>query len=92
MNTTSRANRPKVLDYPRALAVSNELGRNQVVQGLGIAMVVLMGLSALSWPLVAIWTLTVLACVGAENWLLRRISKQRTTPRAARLWAPANGA
>jgi two-component system, sensor histidine kinase len=89
LNTAARVNRPMVMGFPRALAVSNELGRNQVVQGLGITMVVLMGLSALPWPPVAIWTVAALACIGAENWLLRRISKQAASPLAARFWAPA---
>lgn len=64
-------------------------GRNVVVQALGIAMVSLMGLTVLPWPLVLAWTLVVIAVIAAEHKLLRRMAGGMRFSRAAGVWAPA---
>ena len=46
-----------------------------VVQGVGIAMVCLMGLSVIPWPTVMIWAVVALAVLVAENHYLRLVAQ-----------------
>jgi signal transduction histidine kinase/ActR/RegA family two-component response regulator len=68
-------------EYSQAIAFSVHIGRNQVVQALGITMVCLVGLSVAPWPFVAVWALAVVAVVGAEDFLLRRIAQGQLSAR-----------
>jgi two-component system, sensor histidine kinase len=78
-----------MVDYPQAISFSVQLGRNQVVQAVGVSMVVLVGLSITPWPYVAVWALAIVATVGAEDMLLRRIGRSAAPSRAALICAPA---
>jgi signal transduction histidine kinase/CheY-like chemotaxis protein len=89
MPTSSRASRPSTIGYPQAIAFSVQLGRNQVVQAVGLSMVALVGLSVVKWPWVLGWTLTAACAVTAEDFLLRRIARAPTPSSAARIAAPA---
>jgi signal transduction histidine kinase/AmiR/NasT family two-component response regulator len=66
-----------------------QLGRNQIVQAMGLTMVAVVGLSVAKWPWVLGWTLTVICAVTAEDVLLRRISRAAAPSKAARIAAPA---
>jgi signal transduction histidine kinase/AmiR/NasT family two-component response regulator len=79
--------RPAILAaYPHQAALAVQINRNVVVQALGVAMVSVVGLSILSWPLVAAWTLIACAVATAEDWALRRMLGDAS--RTAALWAP----
>ena len=88
MPTTSRASGQAPI-YPQAITVSVQLGRNQVVQGLGISMVAVIGLSVAPWPYVAAWAFAAIMAAGAEDTLLRRMARSASPSRAARIAAPA---
>jgi len=72
--------------HPNALAFSVQISRNAVVQGLGLSMVSLIGLSILTWPFVAAWTLITVAALVAENHTLRLLAGD-APPQNASLWA-----
>jgi signal transduction histidine kinase/CheY-like chemotaxis protein len=74
-------------EYPRPIAFSMQLGRNRVVQGLGMSMVALAGLSVLPWPMVLAWTLVAVAAAAVEHHVLRLIARPGAAP-AARRAAP----
>ena len=57
--------------YPHPVAFSIQIDRNAAVQGLGMIMVCLMGLTILPWPVVAAWTVVGIAVAVAEQRLLR---------------------
>ena len=73
---------------PRPVATSIQLGRNVVVQVLGLAMVALMGLAVLPWMIVFVWTVAAIAAVGSEIWLLQLAAGNGRHARAAGWWAP----
>jgi hypothetical protein len=75
--------------YPYPIAFSIQLGRNLIVQGLGLSMVSLMGLSILPWPVVLGWTVLTIASISVEHRLLRHIGKIRRLARRGDLRAPA---
>ena len=89
MPTPSRASHPAAIGYPQAIAFSVQLGRNQIVQAVGLSMVALVGLSAAKWPWVLGWTLIAVCAVASEDLLLRRIARVVTPSKAARIAAPA---
>ncbi len=60
-----------------------------IVQGLGMAMVSVMGLTILPWPAVLAWTLVAIAALAAEDKLLRNIAGGGRFSRPASTWAPA---
>src|SRR6202012_3379512 len=65
-----------------------QLRRNLAVQALGLAMVVVMGLAALPWPIVAAWTGLTVTVIVCEHAILRRMKTEPPSPVAERL-APA---
>ena len=73
------------LTYP---VLSVQLGRNLVVQVLGVTMVVIVGLTVLPWRSVLIWTLMVAAVVVAEDSCLRIAAHGGRFSVAARRAAP----
>ena len=75
--------------YYQAISFSVQLGRNQVVQTLGVTMVALVGLSVAPWPYVAGWAAAAVMAVGAEDILLRRMARAGTPSRRALVLAPA---
>ncbi|MEJ0066701.1 MAG: hypothetical protein WDM85_15850 [Caulobacteraceae bacterium] len=88
MPASIRASRPSAIGYPQAVAFSVQLGRNQVVQAMGLSMVVLVGLSAAKWPVVLIWALIAICSVVGEDILLRRLARAVAPSKAARVAAP----
>ncbi|HLY81072.1 MAG TPA: ATP-binding protein [Caulobacteraceae bacterium] len=89
MPTSSRASLPSAIGYPQAIAFSVQLGRNQIVQAVGLSMVALVGLSVAPWPWVLGWAATAVCAVTAEDVLLRRISRIATPSKTALMVAPA---
>jgi signal transduction histidine kinase/ActR/RegA family two-component response regulator len=75
--------------YPHAIAFAIQVARNRWVQGLGLAMVVLVGLGLLPWPVVLAWTAVAIFSIIFENRLLRRISQDGGHSRTAQIAAPA---
>ena len=72
--STRPSPRPAILAaYPHRAALTIQISRNVAVQALGIAMASLVGLSLLPWPLVAIWTLVIVAAAVWEHWTLNRL-------------------
>jgi len=71
--------------YP---VLSVQLGRNLVVQALGVTMVAVVGLTVLPWTSVLIWTLVIVAVVGAEDRCLRIAAHGGRLSTAARRTAP----
>jgi len=88
MPVSSAASQPSAVGHPQGIAFSVQLGRNQVVQTVGLSMVALVGLGVAQWLVVLAWTLAAGCAVGAEDLLLRRISRTPAPSRAARIWAP----
>ena len=67
--------REAILDgYPHPIAFAIQIGRNLIVQALGLTMVSLMELSVLPWAFVVGWTVVAVAAIGAEHRLLRVIA------------------
>ena len=89
MPATSEANRHLWHAYPQAFAFSIQLGRNQIVQALGLSMVALVGLSVVKWPAVVVWVIAAILAVGTEDLLLRRMARSTAPSRTADIWAPA---
>ena len=89
MTRTSRVSPRIASAYPQAISFSVQLGRNQIVQAVGLSMVALVGLSVAPWPYVAGWALAAITAVVAEDMLLRRMARVATPSRAARIFAPA---
>ena len=89
MATTSHANSWPAAEYAHAISFYVQLGRNQIVQAVGLTMVTLMGLTAAPWPYVAGWVVAAIVTVGAEDLLLRRMGRDGAPSRAARFAAPA---
>ena len=89
MPASSRASRQSAIGYPQAIAFSVKLGRNQIVQAMGLSMVALVGLSVAKWPWVLGWTVTTVCAVAGEDILLKRMARVVTPSRAARIAAPA---
>ena len=75
--------------YPHFAVFSIQRARNWAVQGFGLTMFSLVGLSVLPWPAVLAWTLAAIATLVAENHVLRLIAQNGSASRAARLWGPA---
>jgi len=73
---------------PHSVAFSIQRQRNLVVQGLGMGMVSLMGLSILPWFAVLAWTLVAIAVVVVEGHCLRLMVGEGRSARAAVAWAP----
>jgi signal transduction histidine kinase/CheY-like chemotaxis protein len=69
-------------------AFSIGVARNLLVQTLGVAMVVVMGLSAGVPVLTMVWTAVAVAVLAAEHLLLRLIVAGGRYSRSAELWAP----
>lgn len=80
---------PTSIATPHSVAFSIQRQRNLVVQGLGMGMVSLMGLTILPWSAVLAWTLVAIAVVVAEAHCLRLIGRGGRSARAAGAWAPA---
>ena len=76
------------IEYRHPIAFSLHLSRNAIVQGLGLGMVSLMGLTALPWPLVLVWTVGVAVGVGTENHFLRLLAAGGPASLAAETQAP----
>ena len=72
---------------PNPIAFTIQVARNMVVQGLGMAMVSVMGLTILPWPIVLAWILVALGTVVAEDRLLRFIAGGGRYSGAASAWA-----
>ena len=82
--------REAILDgYPHPIAFAIQIGRNLIVQALGLTMVSLMELSVLPWAFVVGWTVVAVAAIGAEHRLLRVIASGGRFSAAAGAWAPA---
>lgn len=64
---------PTEASHSKAFAI--HVGRNLVVQALGIAMVSMVGLTVLPWPIVLGWTLVTVATLAAEDRLLRLVTE-----------------
>ncbi len=75
--------------YPHQVAFAIQVGRNFILQGLGMAMVALMALGTLPWPAVLAWTLAVCAVAIAEQKVLRTVADPVGAPGPTSLWAPA---
>ncbi len=88
MSAPSRASL-QAAAYYQAISFSVQLGRNQVVQTLGITMVALVGLSAVPWPYVAGWAIAAVLAVGTEDALLRRMARDGAPSRLSRVLAPS---
>jgi signal transduction histidine kinase/CheY-like chemotaxis protein len=69
-------------------AFSIQLGRNLVVQALGVSMVSLMGLTVAPWPVVLGWALLAIAALGLEHRFLALMAGKGRFTRAASAWAP----
>ncbi|HUZ11686.1 MAG TPA: ATP-binding protein [Caulobacteraceae bacterium] len=89
MPTLRPAPRSLASESRQAIAVSVQLGRNQLVQTLGVSMVALVGLSVAPWPFVLAWAIAIVATVGAEDLVLRRLAGGRGSAAEARWWAPS---
>ena len=89
MSPRSNTNPATLAAYPEPAAFSIQLGRNLIVQALGMGMVSLMGLNILPWPMVLAWTLVAIAAVAAEDHFLRLMATGARSSRAAGVWAPA---
>jgi len=76
-------------EHPHSIAFSIRLGQDLLVQGLGMGMVSLMGLTILPWPVVLAWTLVAIAAVAAEHQFLRLVARGGRISRTAGAWAPA---
>ncbi|MGA0599255.1 ATP-binding protein [Caulobacter sp. KR2-114] len=76
------------VEQPHPIAFSIHLSRNLVVQGLGLTMVCLIGLSLLDWPLVLGWATAAAFAIMAENQVLKRLAKGGAPASFARVWAP----
>ena len=74
--------------YAHPIALSIQISRNAVVQGLGLTMVSLTGLCVLPWPIVLGWTLFLVTVLVAENHLLRRVAREGPAGLTAGAWAP----
>jgi signal transduction histidine kinase len=72
--------------YPIALSI--QLGRNMIVQILGMTMVSLVGLVIIPWPFVLGWTLMAMASAGVEDHLLRVVARDGPGAARAARWAP----
>ncbi len=77
------------IEQPHALAFAIQVARNRWVQGLGLAMVVLVGAGLLPWPVVAAWTVVALVSITIENRLLQTITHDGAQSRLERIAAPA---
>jgi signal transduction histidine kinase/CheY-like chemotaxis protein len=84
--TDSRPESPA--EHPHPVAFTIHLGRNLIVQGLGVGMVSLMGLSCAPWPVVLAWTLAMIMIAVAEQHVLRLVAQPGGGSPAARRWAP----
>ncbi len=62
-------------NYLNPVALTIQVGRNLVVQALGIGMVVLVGLNVVPWKFVLAWTVVAVMVIGAENHVLRVVAK-----------------
>jgi signal transduction histidine kinase/ActR/RegA family two-component response regulator len=76
-------------NYPHPVAFSIQISRNVAVQGLGMAMVSLMGLSVTPWPYVLGWTLVAVGAVALEHRVLRLVAGGGRYAQAAGAWAPS---
>jgi signal transduction histidine kinase/CheY-like chemotaxis protein len=88
MSSQSAPRRGRLAAYPHRVVFSVQVGRNLVLQGLGMGMVALMGLGTFPWPIVLAWTLTILAIAAAEQNVLRSIGRQDQTSTTSDRWAP----
>ena len=87
--TRRASGRPTILAaYPHATAFSIQISRNLVVQGLGMGMVSLMGLTVLPWPIVLGWTLVGIAVAATEHRVLKLVAGAGRFAHAAGVWAP----
>jgi len=75
--------------YRHPVAFSIQFSQNMVVQGVGIAMVCLMGLAVIPWPAMLIWAVIALAVLTAENHFLRLVARGGPRARTATGWAAA---
>lgn len=71
--------------HPSALPI--QIRRNLLVQGLGLGMVTLLGLTVLPWPIVMVWSLAATIAIALENRLLRGVAVDPESTRAC-AWAP----
>jgi signal transduction histidine kinase/ActR/RegA family two-component response regulator len=62
-------------NYLNPVALTIQVGRNLVVQALGIGMVVLVGLNVVPWKFVLAWAVVAVVVIGAENHVLRVVAK-----------------
>lgn len=69
--STKEANRPSADNPGQPVGLSTPFSRNLIVQGLGLSMVALMGLTILPVPVVATWVALAITVVMLENHLLR---------------------
>ncbi len=80
---------PAILDgHPHPVAFSIQINRDVVVQGLCMAMVGLMGLSVLAWPIVLSWTVITLGALVVEHRALRLTAGGGRFAPVAGFWAP----
>ena len=75
--------------YPHPVAFSIHISRNVAVQGLGMAMVSLMGLGVTPWPYVLGWTLVAVGAVALEHRVLRLVADGGRYAQTAGAWAPS---
>jgi signal transduction histidine kinase/CheY-like chemotaxis protein len=61
--------------FPQAVALAVQTSRNLVVQGFGLAMVVISALPVTPWPFVLGWTLVAIAVIASEDLLLRQVAR-----------------
>ncbi|HTK34198.1 MAG TPA: ATP-binding protein [Caulobacteraceae bacterium] len=85
--STLRPEPPAEASSPVALSV--QVARNLVVQGLGMAMVSLMLMEVFHWPIVVAWTLMAIGAALAEHHMLVLITRGGREGRTAARWAPA---
>lgn len=69
--STKAADQPSADNLCKPVALSVTISRNMIVQGLGLTMVALMGLTILPVPVVATWIAVAITVVMLENHLLR---------------------
>ena len=73
---------------PHPAGFSGQVGRNLVVQALGVGMVTLVGLNTLPWTLVLAWTLIAVTVAATETKVLRILAEGGRRSRLAGLVAP----
>jgi signal transduction histidine kinase/CheY-like chemotaxis protein len=74
--------------FPSAIALAVQTNRNLIVQGSGLAMVVLTAIGAVPWTYVTGWAVATLLALTGEDLLLRQVGQGGPFERRAMLLAP----